>query len=320
MPILTVLLPAHNAENTIEITIKSLLNQTFKDFEVWILENGSTDKTLAVSKTFESSQLKVFELGPIGFQNALQWGIDNAQSEYLARMDADDICLPERFEIQMNALLKDKSLVLCGTSKYFITPFGHVFSQNENIQTSVVDQFSMSNLPKYKQRFFADPSVIFRRDIAQKVEGYDTEFNVGDVSLWIKMLKNNHGIQLEHKLLIYLINPKSMSTEINYNYQTHLCRQKHFDEYVAPTPPDLSSNHGNIDFKWLQVGLMEISSGHRNEFLKALKLSGKKITIIDKFKSLFYPIYIEYLKLFHQLSYTRQPKIEEYISTLKKPQ
>ena len=167
MPQLTVLLPAHNAQDTIDFAIRSILNQSFQNFYLWILENGSTDNTLKIARKYENEKVKTFELGPIGFQNALQWGIDNAQTEYLARMDADDICLPDRLEQQMKALQSNNNYVLCGTDIYFLTPFGNVFSQISENKTSEVNQYSMSNLPQYSQRFFADPSVVFSSKIAK---------------------------------------------------------------------------------------------------------------------------------------------------------
>lgn len=317
MPQLTVLLPAHNAQNTIDFAIRSILNQSFQNFYLWILENGSTDNTLEIARKYENEKVKTFELGPIGFQNALQWGIDNAQTEYLARMDADDICLPDRLEQQMKALQSNNNYVLCGTDIYFLTPFGNVFSQISENKTSEVNQYSMSNLPQYSQRFFADPSVVFSSKIAKNVGGYDLEFDVGDVSLWIKMLHNNFGIQINNKSLIYLLNPKSMSTEVLYNYKTHLCREKHFAEYIAPPKPDFNLNYSPVNSKWLQIALMEISGGNKHNFLQSLKNSGKKVTIIDKLKALFSPVYLIYLSLTHGVKYKRHPEIELFIQSLK---
>ncbi len=314
---LTVLLPAHNASETIDLAIRSILNQTFKDFYFWILENGSTDNTLEIARKYENEQVKVFELGPIGFQNALQWGIDNAQTEYLARMDADDICLPNRLELQMKAMMSNKNYSLNGTDQYYLTPFGNVFSINTNYKTETVDEFSMSQLPEYKKGFFSDPSVVFRTDIARKVGGYDSEFNVGDVSLWIKMLKVAPGLEINEKSFIYFLNPKSMSSEIEYNYQTHLCREKHFENYVAPPKPNNNLIYLEINPKWLQIALMEISGGNKINFIQALKNSGKKISIIDRLKVLLSPIYLKYLDLYHGLKFQRHPELEEYINELK---
>src|SRR4030095_11637158 len=102
-PSLTVVLPAHNAEATIAPAIASTLNQSYGDFELWVLENGSTDATAQVARSFSDPRLRVFELGPVGFQGALQYAIENSESEWLARMDADDLMFPDRLKVQSEA-------------------------------------------------------------------------------------------------------------------------------------------------------------------------------------------------------------------------
>jgi glycosyltransferase involved in cell wall biosynthesis len=96
IPPVTVILPAHNAEETITQAIASTLNQTYTDFELWVLENGSSDRTAEIARSFTDSRIRVFELGRVGFQGALQYGIENSSSDWLARMDADDLMFPER--------------------------------------------------------------------------------------------------------------------------------------------------------------------------------------------------------------------------------
>src|SRR5262245_54035327 len=184
-PPITVVLPAHNAEATIAPAIVSTLQQSYTDFDLWVLENGSNDHTAEIARSFTDPRVKVFELGPVGFQGALQYAITHASSEWLARMDADDLMFPNRLQVQMEVLKQRPDLVLVGTACGLLTPFGHTF---ERIpcpppQSREVDTTSLG-----WGRFFADPSTIFRRRVALAVGGVDPEFTMGDVPLWFRML------------------------------------------------------------------------------------------------------------------------------------
>ena len=128
-PPVTVVLPAHNAEATIAPAIVSTLQQSYTDFELWVLENGSNDRTAEIARSFTDPRVKVFVLGSVGFQGALQYAITNASSEWLARMDADDLMFPNRLQVQMEVIKQRPDLVLVGTAFGLLTPFGHIFER-----------------------------------------------------------------------------------------------------------------------------------------------------------------------------------------------
>jgi glycosyltransferase involved in cell wall biosynthesis len=88
-PSVTVILPAHNAEETIAQAIASTLNQTYTDFELWVLENGSNDRTAEIARSFADRRIKVFQLGPVGILGALNYALENVSSEWIARLDAE---------------------------------------------------------------------------------------------------------------------------------------------------------------------------------------------------------------------------------------
>src|SRR5512147_287645 len=113
-PQLTVVMPAHNAETTIAAAIRSILCQSYSEFELWVLESNSTDRTAEVARSFMDPRVKVFELGSLSFQDTLAYGLEKAQSEWLARMDADDLSFPERLQEQMTVIEQHPDLVLVG--------------------------------------------------------------------------------------------------------------------------------------------------------------------------------------------------------------
>ncbi|MBP0621454.1 glycosyltransferase family 2 protein [Cupriavidus sp. LEh25] len=104
-PTISILLPAWNAEQTLALALRSLLAQTFRDFEVLVLDDGSADGTVAVAKGIADPRVRVIEDGRrLGLARRLNLGIDMARGRYIARMDADDVSFPERFARQVGFL------------------------------------------------------------------------------------------------------------------------------------------------------------------------------------------------------------------------
>jgi len=113
---ISVIIPAYNSANNIEEAIDSMLNQTYQNIEVIVIEDGSSDNTIEVVRTFDDNRLKLL----INEQNkgivfSLNKGISYAKGEYIARMDSDDISFPERLSKQLK-YLKQNDLQVCGSS------------------------------------------------------------------------------------------------------------------------------------------------------------------------------------------------------------
>jgi glycosyltransferase involved in cell wall biosynthesis len=116
-PQISVLLPVYNCENYIKDCIDSVLNQTFSDFELLIIDDKSTDNTVKIIQQFNDDRIKLtIKEKNSGYTNSLNWGIDQAKGKYIARMDGDDICMPNRFERQFYFLESNPDVLLCGTS------------------------------------------------------------------------------------------------------------------------------------------------------------------------------------------------------------
>jgi glycosyltransferase involved in cell wall biosynthesis len=115
-PIISVLLPVYNSEKYIAEAIDSILVQTISNFELIIINDGSTDGTLAILKKYDAidSRIRLISRENKGIVESMNEGIDLAQGEWLARMDADDIALPHRFECQLK-WLKQTGADICGS-------------------------------------------------------------------------------------------------------------------------------------------------------------------------------------------------------------
>mgnify|MGYP005837404241 CR=1 FL=1 len=104
MPVVSVVVPAYNAEKTILETIRSIQQQTFSNFELIVINDGSTDQTLEVLNTVEDSRLKVFSYENGGLPVARNRGIARATGEFITFIDADDLWTPDKLELQLAAL------------------------------------------------------------------------------------------------------------------------------------------------------------------------------------------------------------------------
>ena len=265
-PPVTVIMPAHNAEKWIGVAIASVLRQTHREFDLWVLENGSTDGTLEVAKQFDDPRLKVFSLGRVGFQGALQYAIENAKTDWLARMDADDLMLPQRLQIQMEFLEKHPEFVFVGTAYALLTPFGHIFERLPRIEARQVDQAFLG----IGRGRFGDPCTVFNRRAALETGGVDPEFTMGDVPLWFRLLTRGKGWQLGLPLHVYRMSPRSMSKDMAFIEECMRARRKYAPEIVASAFPKAATNcKGNF---WGQIVLMELLAGDMKSMRQAIAL------------------------------------------------
>src|ERR1700761_448098 len=119
-PHISVLMPAYNAEKYIGTAINSLLKQTFSSFELVIINDGSTDNTINIINAFNDKRIKLVDQQNKGIAAALNHGLKIARAPYIARFDADDICMPERLEVQYNFLSMNPDYVIVGSDADYI--------------------------------------------------------------------------------------------------------------------------------------------------------------------------------------------------------
>lgn len=224
---ISILLPVYNAEYTIKDAINSLLNQTFKDFEIIIINDGSTDQSETYIQSYRDKRIKYFtNKTNKGLIYTLNRGISLCQGKYIARMDADDISLPTRLEKQYNFMENNPNVIVCGTKiKYFgsikrfwIHPFisylGNIENKSRLIYTTC----------------FAHPTVIIRKDILIKNNlQYNTNYkNAEDYKLWIDMVSLGDFCNLPDILLKYRLSATQTTQKSNKIQleNSRLCRQE----------------------------------------------------------------------------------------------
>lgn len=180
MASVTVLIPARNAEKTLGETFDSFVTQTFRDFDILLVNDASSDATVTIAESY-SGRLDIAVLpsaGNLGVAGALNFGLMHINSPYIARIDADDLAMPTRLEKQFNFLESHSSIDVISTAMEVFYDNGnpsHLLTKPEGdaaIKTSLLQFCSMSHgASMFRKSFFDDVGIFdLRYDYA---EDYD---------------------------------------------------------------------------------------------------------------------------------------------------
>ena len=201
-PKISVIMSVFNGSKFLSDAIQSILNQTFKEFEFIIVDDGSTDNSLNIIRSFESadSRIKVISKLNEGLAKSLNAAISVSKGKFIARMDADDISYENRLEKQYEYMQKNKSIDLCGCSMDIIDELGNVTS--EKIQISNIDDIQ-------KKRYFQSPilhiTFFGKKSFFVKHNGYREQFKYAqDYDLVLRGINTGAKIcNIKDKLVQY---------------------------------------------------------------------------------------------------------------------
>ncbi|NBM53729.1 glycosyltransferase [Proteus sp. G2669] len=205
---ISVLMSVYNDSIHLNEAIDSILNQTFKDFEFIIINDGSTDLSIDILKEYEEkdSRVKVYtNASNIGLAKSLNKGFLLASGDYIARMDADDYSYPTRLQKQFEFMEDHKNIMVCGTSM-------EIYEQDDKFMILPTSHNAIAAGLIFGTNFY-HPTVIFRSDfIKQNKIVYPEDYQYAqDYGLWVNLLKlNQENIfsNLEEALLKYRIHPE----------------------------------------------------------------------------------------------------------------
>lgn len=197
LPLISVVMSVYNGEKYLSEAIESILNQTYTNFEFIIVNDGSSDKSIDIIKEYmtKDNRIVLIDRENKGLPYSLNEGISKAKGEYIARMDADDISLPERFKKQLE-YMKENKLDVCGT---FIEVFG-TKRNNHTVKYSI-----NHNDIKFRLMFmsaFAHPTVLLKKEVFKKVK-YRVDYKVAqDYQLWVDIINVGYKVGNIPKVLL----------------------------------------------------------------------------------------------------------------------
>jgi glycosyltransferase involved in cell wall biosynthesis len=205
-PLISVVMPVYNTSAYVKEAIESILNQTYTHFEFLIFNDGSTDNSVDLIKTYNDPRIKLYDY-PVntGYVTHLNKGLEVAKGEFIARMDSDDIAYPERFMVQIQYLINNPEIGFCGTQvKYINTEYLEpcLPTNNDDIKISLITACALWH-----------PTAMLRKQVLQAHNlNYDPDFlYTEDHDLWCKLINVTQAANLADTLLDYRRHDKQVS-------------------------------------------------------------------------------------------------------------
>lgn len=229
-PLISVVIPIYNGQSFIEETINSVINQTYTNWEIIVVNNCSTDSSVLIVEKIQNSQIKIINLtnnsgGPAKPRNI---GVENSKGEYIAFLDADDIWIEDKLEAQLKAM-QDGGYNFSSTSASLIDAHSKdldskyrllTFFKKRNSKKSVCDLI--------KNRFIATSSVLVEKKLLIPFSEDKDLVSVEDMYVWLRLLNNPivEYIYIDNRSLKYRILSSSTSErDIKHkqNSKANLC-------------------------------------------------------------------------------------------------
>lgn len=270
-PIVSVLMPVYNAEKYVAEAVESILGQTFGDFEFLIIDDGSLDGSLAILKRYaeKDQRIRLVSRPNTGYVVALNEMLRLARGKYIARMDADDVALPERFSRQVEFLDIELDVVCVGGAHEVIDEQGRVLLTRLELPEN---NHEIQQLALAGHGSICHPCAMIRRASLIKVGGYnEAMLPAEDLDLWLRLGEVGALANLKDTVLKYRLHTNSVSEQNRIQQRRNAreaCerawRRRGIEgRFEATEPwrpgPDRSSQHRFM----LQYGWWAFNSGQR---------------------------------------------------------
>ncbi|CAN7570713.1 glycosyltransferase [Cupriavidus necator] len=202
----SVVLPVFNGAELLPLAIESVLKQSFRDFELIILDDGSSEDIASIVANYDDPRVRFVSRANKGLGATLNELIELARCDYIARMDADDVCEPRRLELQIRFMESNPEVVLVGGQIQFIVgdrycaagrmPMGH---------EEIINELMRSRFP------LCHPAILFRKSAAGSVGGYRVNGAGEDLDFFLRMGEVGLLANISEPVLNYRIQTQSLS-------------------------------------------------------------------------------------------------------------
>jgi glycosyltransferase involved in cell wall biosynthesis len=217
-PAVSVLMPVHNGEAHLRPAIESLLAQTLSDFELIVVDDGSTDRSAEIAREYRDRRVRVecFKQN-CGLSAALNHGLRVMSAPLVARQDADDVSRPDRLAAQVAVLHARPDVALIGSQARAIDGAGRTMRMvRRPIGDLSIRWYALVDNP------FIHTSVMFRREAASACGGFSAAFDPfsQDFALWWRIMQRHHVENIDEPLVDYRVNPGSIMGRIEEAEET----------------------------------------------------------------------------------------------------
>jgi glycosyltransferase involved in cell wall biosynthesis len=210
-PLVSIILPCYNGEKYLKECIDSILNQTYSNFELIIIDDGSTDKTLRLLKRYKDKRMVILRNETkLGIVAGLNLAVKYAKGKFIARIDIDDMMREDRLRKQVEFLERDEnqSVALVGSHHYVIDHSGNIIGINQYPVT--VEEIRNAILFKNP---FSHPAVMMRANVVKQIRYSGKYPHAEDYHLWFKILKKHKAFNIPECLTYYRLHGKNVSNE-----------------------------------------------------------------------------------------------------------
>ena len=210
-PVISVIIPAYNAAKTIQETVMSVLNQSFSNLELIVINDGSQDSTLDVLSSIKDSRLQVFSSENSGVCMARNRGIELASGEFISFLDADDIWTLDKLEAQLTALQKNPQAGVAYSWVDYIDEYGNFFHQGNyiNINGSAYEKMLVQNILENGS------NPLIRREALTEIGIFDESLTLAeDWDMWLRLSERYDFVTVPSVQILYRSSSSSASTNI----------------------------------------------------------------------------------------------------------
>ena len=208
---ISVIIPVYNGEKTIQETVESVLNQTFTDFELIIINADSTDATLSIVSQIKDERIKVFSYPKANVAVNRNRGIKHAAGDYLSFIDADDLWTSDKLAAQHKALQENPQAGVAYSWTDYIDESSQYLKSGRRVKASD-DAFSKLLLFNFLEN---GSNPLIRKSTLEKVGGFDELLPAAqDIDMWLRLAANYKFICVEKPQILYRTSANSMSTNV----------------------------------------------------------------------------------------------------------
>lgn len=225
MPKVSVIIPTCNRARYLVDAIDSVLNQTYQDFDLIIVDDGSTDDTREAVKKYAGLKVRYFYKENSGISSTRNFGIKKAESEFIAFLDSDDMWYPDKLFLQVEYLNKNSHIYLCNTDVEFINGEKQTLGYSNRRQKHPVDGMIFKYV--FKHHGVVMSSIVIRRKVFEKIGMFDENLPIGeDTDLFLRIARS-FGIGLiAQPLMKRRIHNMNISKDVNtHSYRLRVIKK-----------------------------------------------------------------------------------------------
>jgi glycosyltransferase involved in cell wall biosynthesis len=211
MSLISVIIPVFNGEKTIKETIESVLNQTFSDLELIVVDDGSSDSTLNILSRVPDPRLKVFSYANAGVSVSRNRGFSHACGEYISFLDADDLWTPDKLEAQLQALAANPLAAVAYSWVDYIDSTGKFFRSGNHITANgnIYERLLIDNLLENGS------NPLIRRQALAETGSFNQKMSPAeDWDMWLRLSVRHHFVAVPKPQVLYRMSTNSLSTNV----------------------------------------------------------------------------------------------------------